>query len=98
MIARDRHLTRVADAVIEAAFLPSKKASWTSGSKWTILSGRALVVQRQVFLTVDGARRWLARLSERTFFLLSSNARGKAWLSQAANVPIADTFLIPPTL
>jgi hypothetical protein len=55
-------------------------------------------VQRQVFLTVDGARRWLARLSERTFFLLSSNARGKAWISQAANVPIADTFLIPPTL
>ena len=49
-------------------------------------------MQRQVFLPVEGARRSRACLSERTFFLLNAHARGKAWIAQAANVPIADTF------
>src|SRR4029434_277150 len=45
----------------------------TSGSKWTNFSGRVLVAQRQVLLTVQGARRELTCLRERNVFLISQN-------------------------
>jgi hypothetical protein len=50
-----------------------RTARRTSGSQWTICSGRMPVVQRQIVLTVQSTMRSLTCLSEMISFLIDQN-------------------------